>query len=547
VSKRTKSPQWKALKSHYRAMGKQHMRDWFAADEKRFEKFSFQTCGLLLDYSKNLITEETRDLLLELARSADIESWRTRMFRGDKINNTEDRAVLHVALRNQTNTPIQVDGEDIMPAVNDVLARMGAFADAVRDGTWSGATGKQITDVVNIGVGGSDLGPHMVIEALSEDVSKNIDFHFVSNIDGAHITSTLSKLSWETTLFVICSKTFTTEETMLNARSARAWFIDQGGRNEDIAHHFAAATSNIAQAEVFGIPPNNLFEFWDWVGGRFSLWSAAGISIAIALGSNGFTRLLSGAHDMDRHFLDAPLERNMPVILAMLRIWYSNFFEAESYALIPFAQNLRLFPDYFQQGDMESNGKITDREGNNVDYATAAITWGRVGTDCQHSFFQRLHQGTGFAPADFLIAAKSTTALKGHHSILLANFVAQTEALMIGKTKDQVRAELQDQGLEPEALEALLPHKVLPGNRPTNSIVFEHLDPKTLGALVALYEHMIFVQGVVWNVNSFDQWGVELGKQMAGRILPELTGEAPTKTHDGSTSGLINHILKLRS
>jgi len=546
VSRLTELPQWKALETHRRAIGEQHMRDSFAADPGRFETFSAEACGILLDYSKNRIDRETMELLFALARAVDIEGGRGRMFHGEKINNTEGRAVLHVALRNRANTPILVDGKDVMPGINDVLARMGAFADAVYGGTWKGATGKRISDVVNIGIGGSDLGPNMVTEALSPYIGKDIRFHFVSNVDGAHIANALAKVSWETTLFVVCSKTFSTQETMLNAETARAWFIAQSGREEDIARHFAAATANVAGAEAFGIPKANLFEFWDWVGGRFSLWSAVGLTIAIALGSRGFARFLSGAHAMDRHFVETPLERNLPVILAMLRIWYTNFFNADSYALIPFAQNLRWFPDYFQQGDMESNGKQTDRDGRRVDYATAPITWGKAGTDCQHSFFQRLHQGTGFVPADFLAAACSDTPLAGHHEVLLANFIAQTEALMVGKTEAQVRRELEAQGLAPDALEALLPHKVFPGNRPTNSIVFARLDPETLGALIALYEHMIFVQGMVWNVNSFDQWGVELGKQLAQRILPELTGAEPDGGHDCSTEGLIDYVRRLR-
>ena len=546
MSKRTELPQWEALKSHRRAMGEQHMRDWFATEPGRFDMFSFDSCGLLLDYSKNRITTTTRDLLLDLARAVDIEGWRGRMFSGEKINNIEDRAVLHVALRNRANTPIIVDGEDVMPGVNDVLERMGTFADSVRDGSWKGATGKRITDVVNIGIGGSDLGPHLVSEALSEYASKDIKLHFVSNVDGAHITSALANLSWQTTLFVICSKTFTTEETMLNAHSARKWFINKGGSNEDVARHFAAATADTKEAQAFGIPRQNIFEFWEWVGGRFSLWSAIGLTIAIAIGANGFIRLLSGAHAMDRHFVEAPLERNMPVIMAMLRIWYTNFFDTNSHALFPFSQNLRLFPDYFQQGDMESNGKRTDRDGNRVDYATAPIIWGKAGTDCQHSFFQRLHQGTGIVPADFLVASHSDVSVEGHHDILLANFIAQSEALMVGKTEDQVRLELSVRGMDPDALEALLPHKVCPGNRPTNSIVFSRMDPETLGSLIALYEHIVFVQGVVWNINSFDQWGVELGKQLSSRILPELTGQGSLNGHDSSTAGLINHLRKLR-
>ena len=546
MSKLTELPQWKALEDHHHAVEDQHMRDWFAADPNRAETFSLQACEILLDYSKNRITEETMDRLFDLARAVDVEGWRDRMFNGEKVNTTEDRAALHLALRNRANTPMFVDGEDVMPAVNDVLARMGAFVDQVRDGSWTGATGKRITDVVNIGIGGSDLGPKMVTEALSPYASKDIKFHFVSNVDGAHIAGALSDAPWDTTLFIVCSKTFTTQETMLNAQTARKWFIDQGGRDEDVARHFAAATTNVAAAAAFGIPKENLFEFWDWVGGRFSLWSAVGVTIAIALGSDGFARLLAGAHAMDRHFAETPMERNMPMIMGMLRIWYADLFGTRSYALIPYAQTMNLFTDYFQQGGMESNGKGVDRDGRKVDYATAPIIWGKAGTDSQHSFFQRLHQGTGIVPADFLVAAQSETPIDGHHDILMANFIAQTEALMVGKDEDQVRGELEAQGMDSETLEALLPHKVFPGNRPTNSLVFTHLDPETLGALIALYEHIIFVQGVVWNINSFDQWGVELGKQLAGRILPELTSAEPATAHDGSTNGLINHLRKLR-
>ena len=546
MSKLTELPQWKALTDHCHAISGQHMRDWFAADQDRFETFSLSACGIFLDYSKNRITGETMDRLFDLARAVDVEDWRGRMFAGEPVNTTEHRAVLHVALRNRANTPVMLDGEDIMPGVNDVLARMGTFADAVRDGTWTGATGKRITDVVNIGVGGSDLGPNMVVEALAPYVTNDIRFHFVSNVDSAHITRTLAPLSWETTLFVVCSKTFTTHDTMINAQTARAWFVDQGGREQDIAAHFAAATANVAEADAFGIPSANVFEFWDWVGGRFSLWSAVGVTIAIALGADGFVRLLTGAHAMDRHFAEAPLERNMPMILAMLRVWYTNFFGATSHALIPYAQNLSGFPEYFQQGEMESNGKQTDRDGHPVDYATAPITWGRVGADSQHSFFQRLHQGTSFVPADFIAAVQCEGSIAHHQDVLLANFIAQPEALMVGKTEARVRAELEQQGLDADALEALLPHKVFLGNRPSNSVLFERLDPETMGALIALYEHSIFVQGVVWNVNSFDQWGVELGKELAKRVLPEFTSAEPTTKHDGSTNGLINTIRKLR-
>ena len=570
----TQSKEWQALKAHYDQIGQQHMRDQFndepvekeADDDKtgRVEYFSVREGGLFLDYSKNRITRQTMTLLFDLARYAKVESWRDRMFGGDKINVTEDRAVLHTALRSKETEPLRVDSRDVRPEISRVRTRIREFANAIRSGTWRGANDDRITDVVNIGIGGSDLGPRLVTEALSQGVSagalsgerqeptpagdgphQDLRWHFVSNADSADISSTLAKLSWDRTLFVICSKTFTTQETMLNANTAKAWFLEQGGSQADVALHFAAATTNKEAAGEFGIDPDNMFEFWDWVGGRYSLWSAVGLTIAIALGTDKFDRLLDGAAAMDDHFQRAPLEQNMPVIMAMLGIWYNNFFNIHSHAIIPYSHKLTRFPAFLQQCDMESNGKSVDRDGNQVSYATGPVIWGGTGIDCQHSFFQRLHQGTGFIPADFiamLAPDAPDTLTKRHHAVLLANFIAQTEALMTGRDEAGARRELANAGLSGSALEALLPHKIFPGNRPTNTLLVDRLDPETLGALLALYEHKIFVQGIIWNLNSFDQWGVELGKELARSVLPDLSGSAPQTRRDGSSRALINQI-----
>jgi glucose-6-phosphate isomerase len=547
MSALTGSAAWRALQSHAETMATRHLRDLFAGDAERFKRFSQRFDDLLLDYSKNRVTDETLRLLLDLARQAGLEAWRARMFAGDKINTTEHRAVLHIALRNRSNRAILVDGEDVMPAVNAVLGQMRAFSEQVRSGAWRGHTGETITDVVNIGIGGSDLGPLMVCEALKPYQRADLRPHFVSNVDGAHLVHTLAGLDPARTLFIIASKTFTTQETMTNAASARSWLLQKLGSGADVAKHFVALSTNTREVEAFGIDPQNMFVFWDWVGGRYSLWSAIGLSIALAVGMDRFEELLAGGHAMDEHFRSAPLERNLPVILGLIGVWYRNFLGASTHAILPYDQHLHRFPAYFQQGDMESNGKSVRRDGTRVDYATGPIIWGEPGTNGQHAFYQLIHQGTELIPADFLAAAESLTPLGDHHDKLLANFFAQTEALAFGKTAEQARAELEAEGLAGQALEALVPHKVFVGNRPTSSILYRRLDPDTLGRLIALYEHKIFTQGVLWNINSFDQWGVELGKQLAKVILPELAGPAPVTSHDVSTNGLINHLKALRA
>jgi len=546
MSELAKSPAWKALEAHYQEMKEKHMRDLFKQDPSRFGKFSLRFNEILLDYSKNRITEKTVALLVDLAIQADVTGWREKMFSGEKINFTENRAVLHVALRNRSNRPIHVDGKDVMPAINAVLEQMGRFCDTVRQGKWKGYTGKAITDIVNIGIGGSDLGPVMVTEALKPYGKPGLTPHFVSNIDGTHLAETLKGLDAETTLFIIASKTFTTQETLTNAHSARDWFLRRAGNEAAIAKHFVAVSTNAEEVSRFGIDTQNMFEFWDWVGGRYSLWSAIGLAIALYIGMKNFESMLAGAHEMDEHFRTAPLDKNMPVILALLGIWYNNFFGAQTHAILPYDQYLHRFPAYFQQGDMESNGKRVNRQGDLVGYSTGPIVWGEPGTNGQHAFYQLIHQGSKLVPADFLAPINSQNPLGRHHEILLSNFFAQTEALMKGKTKDEARAEILAGGMDPEAAERLLPHKIFEGNRPTNSILFNKLDPKTLGALVALYEHKIFVQGIVWNINSYDQWGVELGKQLAKAILPELDSDAPVASHDSSTNGLINYCKGYR-
>jgi glucose-6-phosphate isomerase len=515
------------------------MRDLFAGDPDRFQKFSIRWKDILLDYSKNRITEKTMSLLLDLAREVGLDTWIERMFTGEKINFTEHRSVLHIALRNRSNTPIIVDGEDVMPAVNKVLDHMRSFSELVRNGSWKGCTGKEMTDIVNIGIGGSDLGPVMVTEALKPYGHPRLSVRFVSNVDGTHIAETLKRLNPETTLFIISSKTFTTQETLANAQSAKRWFLDRVKDESAVAKHFVAVSTNANAVSAFGIDTRNMFEFWDWVGGRYSLWSAIGLSIALHIGMDDFEDLLTGAHEMDQHFRTAPFENNIPVILALLGVWYDNFFHAESHAVIPYDQYMHRFPAYLQQGDMESNGKRVTRDGNEVDYSTGPIIWGEPGTNGQHAFFQLLHQGTKMIPADFLAPMQTHNPISDHHTILLSNFFAQTEALMRGKTDAEARQELRSSGAPGTDLEHLLPHKVFHGNRPTNSILFKKLTPRTLGSLIAMYEHKIFVQGVIWNVNSFDQWGVELGKQLAKTILPELASRAVATSHDSSTNGLI--------
>ncbi|PYS89362.1 MAG: glucose-6-phosphate isomerase [Acidobacteria bacterium] len=537
----TQSPAWQALAAHYDEVAPQHMRDLFKADPQRFEKFSVRFKDILLDYSKNRITEETMRLLFALVRQANLQDWIERMFNGEKINITEDRAVLHVALRNRSNRPIEVDGKDVMPEVNAVLAHIREFTEAVRSGEWTGYTGKAITDIVNIGIGGSDLGPVMATEALKPYASPDLSVHFVSNIDGTHIVETIKDLDPETTLFIVASKTFTTQETITNAHTARTWFLNTAKDEAAIAKHFVALSTNAAEVSKFGIDTKNMFEFWDWVGGRYSLWSAIGLSIALYIGMDNFEELLAGAHEMDEHFRTVPLEENLPVILGLVGIWYNNFFGAQTVAILPYDQYMHRFSAYFQQGDMESDGKSINRDGQSVGVQTGPVIWGEPGTNGQHAFYQLIHQGTKLIPCDFIAPVESHNPIGQHHPILLSNFFAQTEALMKGKTADEVRAELTAAGMSGDALEQLIPHKVFAGNKPTNSIMFQKLTPRTLGSLIALYEHKIFTQGIVWNINSFDQWGVELGKQLAKAILPELTADGEVNTHDASTNGLINY------
>ena len=538
----TETSAWRALADHRQQMQSVHMRDLFRDDPQRFEKFSVRLGDLLFDYSKNRIDERTLPLLVELAKTAGLEEQRRRMFAGEKINFTEGRAVLHIALRNRSNAPVTVDGQDVMPEVNRVLAKMRSFSDRVRDGEWKGFTGQAITDIVNIGIGGSDLGPVMVTEALRPYWKPGLSVHFVSNVDGTHMAEVLRRVNPETTLFLVASKTFTTQETLTNARTARQWLLDAHKDEAAVGRHFAALSTNAKEVAAFGIDVENMFEFWDWVGGRYSLWSAIGLSIACVIGMGNFEALLTGAHEVDRHFVEAPMERNIPVLMGLLGVWYHNFFDAHTHAILPYDQYLHRFAAYFQQGDMESNGKGVDRDGQRIsDYSTGPIIWGEPGTNGQHAFYQLIHQGTRMIPADFLAPVKTHNPVGDHHPILLANFFAQPEALMTGKTEQEVRTELESQGLAGAALERLVPHKVFTGNRPTNAFLFDKLTPKTLGQLIALYEHKIFVQGTIWRINSYDQWGVELGKQLAKKILPELEGSAPVDTHDASTNGLINH------
>jgi glucose-6-phosphate isomerase len=542
----TESAAWRNLEQHQRAIEPLLMRDLFAKDPERFARFSLRLDDLLLDYSKNRVTDETMTLLRALAREAGVESMRDRMFAGEPINLTEGRAVLHVALRNRSKRPILVAGKDVMPDVEAALAHMKSFSDAVRGGAWTGYTGKPIRAVVNIGIGGSDLGPVMVTEALRPYARRDISLHFVSNVDGSHIAEALERADPETTLFLVASKTFTTQETMTNAHTARRWFLERVPDERHVAKHFVALSTNTKAVSAFGIDPANMFVFWDWVGGRYSLWSSIGLSIALAVGFDNFQALLEGAFEMDEHFRTAPLEQNLPVTLALLGVWYNNFFGAATHALLPYDQYLSRFPAYFQQGDMESNGKRVTRDGRRVDHQTGPVIWGEPGTNGQHAFYQLIHQGTKLIPCDFLAAVETHNPLGPHHELLLANFFAQPEALMRGQGENEARAELEKQGLSGDTLLALLPHKIFPGNRPTNSLLYQKLDPRTLGRLIALYEHKIFVQGVIWNVNSFDQWGVELGKKLAGAIVPELAAPGDVTTHDSSTRGLINEYRRRR-
>lgn len=538
----------KELQKHYELMKDKHMRDYFETDHKRFDKFSLKVTGaegdVLLDYSKNVIEEHTMQLLFKLARARGVEEMRDKMFSGEKINITEDRAVLHIALRNQSQKPICVDGSDVMPGVKKVKDHMRTFSEAVRSGEWKGYSGKSITDVVNVGIGGSDLGPYMVTEALKPYGKKDLHVHFVSNIDGTHMQETLRSVSPDTTLFIVASKTFTTLETITNAKSARSWLLDTAKDEAAVAKHFVALSTNEVEVTKFGIEKENMFEFWDWVGGRYSLWSAIGLSIALYIGMDNFEKLLDGAHFMDQHFLTTPLEENLPAIMGLLGVWYNHFFGSQSHALLPYDQYLHRFAAYFQQGDMESNGKSVTRSGARVNYSTGPIVWGEPGTNGQHAFYQLIHQGTKVIPADFIATVETQNPITEglHHEILLANFLAQTEALMKGKTRGEAREELVKAGVAKDKIAVILPHKVFDGNKPTNSIILQKLTPYSLGMLIAMYEHKIFTQGIIWDINSFDQWGVELGKQLAKIIQPELKGTKPVRGHDCSTNGLINYI-----
>ncbi len=534
----TDIPAFRALASHYAEAKEWQMRTLFSSQPDRFNRFSVEASGLLLDYSKNRINDTTMKLLLQLAQERDLEHKRDAMFAGEKINTTEHRAVLHTALRMPRNTTLVVDGQNVIPEVHAVLDHIQTFTNAVRSGAWTGYTGQAITDIVNIGIGGSDLGPEMACRALRSFIHSRLTMHFVANVDGHDLDAVLSKVRPETTLFIIASKTFTTRETMMNAQSARTWFLTHGG-HKDLPKHFVAVSTNTAAVRTFGIDPENMFPFWDWVGGRYSLWSAIGLPLALAIGFEGFTEFLAGGHAMDQHFRTAPLERNMPVIMAMIGVWYRNFFNSASLSIAPYHQDLGWFPAYLQQLEMESNGKRVAIDGTPLPTGTCPIVWGDVGTKGQHAYFQLLHLGTDLIPVDFIAALNPAHDLPGHHAVLLANCFAQSEAFMRGKTEREVRTEMQAQKVDDKDIEALLPHRVFPGNRPSNTILMDALTPATLGALIALYEHKVFVQGVVWGINSFDQWGVELGKVLATNIEPELTGTPRPEAHDCSTNALI--------
>ena len=543
----TNTQAWKALEAHQSQLAHTTIADLFKQEQNRFNDYSLTFENqILVDFSKNKINQETLKLLRQLAKESALDEAINAMFTGEKINRTENRAVLHTALRNRSNTPVYVDGKDVMPEVNAVLAKMSAFCDRVISGEWKGYTGKAITDVVNIGIGGSDLGPYMVTEAL-RPYKNHLNMHFVSNVDGTHIAETLKKVNPETTLFLVASKTFTTQETMTNANSARDWLLAAAKDNSAVAKHFAALSTNGKAVAEFGIDTNNMFEFWDWVGGRYSLWSAIGLSIALSIGFDNFEALLSGAHEMDKHFRTAPLEKNIPATLALVGLWNTNFLGAQTEAILPYDQYLHRFAAYFQQGNMESNGKYVDRNGNVIrDYQTGPIIWGEPGTNGQHAFYQLIHQGTMLIPCDFIAPAQSHNPLGDHHSKLLSNFFAQTEALAFGKTKEEVEAEFVKAGKSLEEVKDIVPFKVFTGNKPTNSILVQKMTPFVLGALIAMYEHKIFAQGVIFNIFSFDQWGVELGKQLANRILPELADKENVSSHDSSTNGLINQFKAWR-
>ena len=549
MSQINQSPIWQSLIQHKKDIETISLREMFKSNPDRFNHFHIQFNDLLLDYSKHRVSRETIGLLVKLAKEADVEGWRNRMFEGEKINSTEHRAVLHTALRNQKEIPIISDGEDVMPKVKNVLKKMRRFSEDVRSGQWKGFTGKAITSVINIGIGGSDLGPAMVCQALKAYGSKTITPYFVSNVDGADLSQTLEKCSPETTLFIIASKTFTTQETMTNAFSARDWFLKAAKDNQHIKKHFVALSTNQHAVSQFGIDIENMFEFWDWVGGRYSLWSAIGLSIALYIGMDGFEELLKGGFEMDEHFKTAPIEQNIPMMMGLLGVWYINFFNFPTHAILAYDQGLSKLAPYLQQADMESNGKFINRDGEHINFHTGPVIWGEVGTNGQHAFYQLLHQGTEIVPADFIMPIESQYALgkdgNEHHKILLSNFIAQTQSLMLGKTYNEARAEIEKQGYEGEDIESFIPQKTFEGNRPTSSILFKKLTPKTLGQIIAMYEHKIFTQGIIWNINSFDQWGVEYGKQIAKQVLPKLSEKTPTDNFDSSTNGLINYIKKI--
>ncbi len=536
---------WNRLEEYHFSFEDTHLKELFAADPDRFQKFSQKFEDILVDYSKNLVDDEVLQSLVDLATECGLKEATESMFTGQKINATEDRAVLHIALRNRSNTPIIVDGEDVMPEINAVLGQMKDFSEKVISGAWKGYSGKAITDIVNIGIGGSDLGPLMVTEAL-KPYKTRLNLHFVSNVDGTHIAETLKKVNPETTLFIVASKTFTTQETMTNAITARDWFLKTAKDEAFVKFHFVAVSTNAKAVSAFGIDTKNMFRFWDWVGGRYSLWSAIGLSIVLGIGFENYIELLDGAHAMDNHFKNEDFSKNIPVILALIGIWYNNFYGAETEAILPYDQYLHRFSAYFQQGNMESNGKYVDRNGEQVDYQTGSIIWGEPGTNGQHAFYQLIHQGTKMIPCDFIAAAINHNQVGDHHPKLLANFFAQTEAMMVGKTAAQVEAELRAAGKSEAEIAELLPFKVFLGNIPTNSVLVKKLTPHVLGSLIAMYEHKIFVQGIIWNIYSFDQWGVELGKQLANAILPELIGNEKVSGHDASTNGLINAYKEMR-
>jgi glucose-6-phosphate isomerase len=547
MSKLTQSTAWKELKDHFEEINHLHMRDMFAGDPGRFDRFSLSLDEILFDYSKNIITSETMDILFRLADECDISDWIQKMFNGEHINHTENRAVLHTALRNRSDQTVLVDGVDVMPEIREEHERVKKLAEAIRTRSWRGYLNQPITDIVNIGIGGSHLGPLMVTEALRPYSLHDLNIHFVSNIDENHINDTLEFLNPETTFFIIASKSFTTQDTMVNAETARQWYVNKAGDDSLIHRHFSAVTSNTEAAVKFGIDDDNIFRMWDWVGGRYSLWSAIGLSIVIAIGQDNFDELLRGGYEADQHFKNAPLNENIPVIMGLLGIWYNNFFDAQTMAVLPYDQHLHKFPSYLQQADMESNGKCIDYDGQPVDYTTGPVLFGEIGIAAQHAFFQLLHQGTKLVPADILAPVSNVHCIARHHRALMSNVFAQTEALMKGKAGEEAYEELKKSGLDEDAIKALLPYKIFPGNRPTSTFLFNKLDPATLGSIIALYEHKIFVQGVIWKINSFDQWGVELGKQLATGILEELDSEQDVDTHDSSTNGLINYYKEQRA